>query len=62
MSQESVNNHIASLKNKHKELDIQLEELYKHSSASDESITKIKKQKLDIKDQIIKLEKGLNNG
>jgi hypothetical protein len=59
MSQESVNNHITSLKNKHKELDNQLEELYKHSSASNESITKIKKQKLEIKDQITTLSKGL---
>jgi hypothetical protein len=52
MSHESLSNHITNLKNKHKELDIQLEELYKHSSASDESIVKIKKQKLEIKDQI----------
>jgi hypothetical protein len=62
MSQESLSNHINNLKIKHKELDIQLNELYKHSSISSTTITELKKQKLDIKDEIIKLEKGLNNG
>lgn len=59
MSQASIKNKISSLKSKHKELDNQLNELYKHNSASDQSITALKKQKLDIKDQIVILEKTL---
>ena len=59
MSQASIKSRISSLKSKHKELDNQLNELYKHNSASDESITALKKQKLDIKDQIVTLEKTL---
>jgi hypothetical protein len=62
MSQESLNNHIASLQTKHKELDNRLNELYKHSSVSSATITNLKKQKLDIKDEITKLTKGASNG
>lgn len=48
---------IQSLESKHKVIDKQLEELYKHSSADCLEAVVLKKQKLQIKDQITKLKK-----
>lgn len=42
-------------------LDTQLEEMYKHTSVSDNTITDLKKQKLEIKDELTKLEKQRRN-
>jgi hypothetical protein len=62
MSHESLSNHIANLAAKHKDIDNQLNELYKHSSVSSTIITELKKQKLELKDQITRLQKGDVNG
>jgi uncharacterized protein YdcH (DUF465 family) len=43
-----------SLKQKHKELDNQINELYKHTNTDDE-ITVLKKQKLQIKQELTKI-------
>jgi hypothetical protein len=48
---------IQSLETKHKNIDKQLEELYKHSSADCLEAVALKKQKLAIKDQINTLKK-----
>lgn len=45
---------LESLKNKHKELDNTINMLYKHSNTSEE-ITVLKKQKLQIKEEILKI-------
>jgi hypothetical protein len=51
-----------SLKQKHKELDNQINELYKHTNTEDK-ISVLKKQKLLIKDKITKLQQtGDNDG
>ena len=48
-----------SLKQKHKELDNQINDLYKHTNTDDE-ITVLKKQKLQVKQELSKIEKQLN--
>ncbi len=47
-----------SLKKKHKELDNQIEELYKHNN-TDNEITVLKKQKLQVKQELRKIEKNI---
>lgn len=47
-----------SLKQKHKELDNQINDLYKHTNTDDE-ITVLKKQKLQVKQELSKIEKQL---
>lgn len=49
------------LENKHKDLDIQLEMLYKSKQADAVKITNIKKQKLNLKEQIVKLNKEIGD-
>ena len=50
---------LESLKKKHKELDNNLNMLYKYTNV-DEQITALKKQKLQIKEEILKI--GEQNG
>jgi len=54
---------LKSLESKHKELDKQINQLYKHTS-EEISIKELKKQKLHIKEEITKLSNqlGENNG
>lgn len=54
---------LKSLESKHKELDNQIDKLYKHSNAA-LSITELKKRKLLVKEEIVKLRNliGDNNG
>lgn len=54
---------LKSLESKHKELDKQIDKLYKHSNAV-LSITELKKRKLLVKEEIVKLRNliGDNNG
>lgn len=49
------------LENKHKDLDTQLEMLYKSKQADAVKITNIKKQKLNLKEQIVKLNKEIGD-
>jgi hypothetical protein len=52
---------LKSLQSKHKELDNQIEQLYKHTNA-DTSIKQLKKQKLKLKEQIETIIKEQKNG
>lgn len=47
-----------SLKQKHKKLDNQINELYKHTN-TDDAITVLKKQKLQVKQELSQLETHL---
>lgn len=62
MTQQSKNNRIVSLETKHKQLDNDLNRLYKHSSVSSSTVNALKKRKLEIKDQITKLKERERNG
>jgi len=53
-----IANHLESLKTKHRELDDQIKKGYTNY-LSDTSLTKMKLQKLQLKDQIEKLTKQL---
>ncbi len=46
------------MESKHKELDIQIDQLYKHSNAT-LSITDLKKRKLHVKEEIVKIRNQL---
>lgn len=50
-----LSTHIEQLKQKHVELENQLEEAMRHPSVSDDEIAEIKRQKLVLKDKIEKL-------
>jgi len=50
-----VESHIDSLKSRHRELEEKLEEMRASSSTSENDITQIKRQKLQIKDRIQQL-------
>jgi uncharacterized protein YdcH (DUF465 family) len=47
-----------SLKKKHKELDNQIDELYKHNN-TDNEITVLKKQKLQVKQELTKIKQNI---
>jgi hypothetical protein len=49
---------IKSLQTKHKELDNRINELYKHNN-TDNEITVLKKQKLQIKQELTKIEQNI---
>ena len=52
---------LKSLEKKHRALDKEIEQLYKHTHA-DLSLKKLKKQKLMLKEQIETIKKGETNG
>ena len=52
---------LKSLEKKHKALDIEIDQLYKHTNA-ELSLKALKKQKLNIKQQIEAIKKELSNG
>lgn len=52
---------LKSLEKKHRALDKEIEQLYKHTHA-DLSLKKLKKQKLMLKQQIETIKKGESNG
>jgi hypothetical protein len=52
---------LKSLENKHRMLDKEIEQLYKHTNA-ELSVKALKKQKLKIKEQIETIKKELPNG
>jgi hypothetical protein len=63
--EEELNNHINSLKVKHRNLDEQVLELEKQTFGDDHEIRRLKTMKLWYKDEIYRLEKKLtlmNNG
>ena len=47
--------HVEQLKQKHVELEGKIEEAMRHPSTSDDLISELKRQKLQIKDKILKL-------
>lgn len=51
-----LRNHLAALKTRHQDLDLQIEEEYRHFQ-SDDSIAALKKQKLAIKEEIATVSK-----
>lgn len=53
-----INNHLIVLKNKHHDLDKRIEAL-EAERAPDQYVTSLKKEKLILKDQIVKLEEKL---
>ena len=59
----NIEQRLKSLESKHKALDKQIEQLYKHTSA-ELSIKKLKKEKLLLKQEIVNLtnQLGENNG
>ena len=59
----NIEQRLKSLESKHKDLDKQIKLLYKHSN-TELSITQLKKQKLFVKEEIVKLtnQLGENNG
>jgi hypothetical protein len=59
----NIEQRLKSLESKHKALDKQIEQLYKHTSA-ELSIKKLKKEKLLLKQEIVKLtnQLGEHNG
>lgn len=48
--------HIAALERRHNELDLQLEKELQHTSYDDMLILKIKRRKLEVKDELVKLQ------
>jgi hypothetical protein len=52
---------LKSLENKHRMLDKEIEQLYKHTNA-ELSVKSLKKQKLKLKEQIEAIKKELPNG
>lgn len=59
----NIEQRLKSLESKHKDLDKQIKLLYKHSN-TELSIAQLKKQKLRLKEEIVKLsdQLGENNG
>lgn len=51
----ALSSHIEQLKQKHGELETQLEEVMRHPSANDREIAELKRQKLLIKDKLKEL-------
>lgn len=51
----ALGSHIEQLKQKHVELELQLEEVMKHPSVKDKEVAEIKRKKLLIKDKISSL-------
>lgn len=52
---------LENMKKRHKNLDTQIKMLYSRSYITDTEITELKKQKLQLKDEITKLEKGVHS-
>ena len=55
MATEGLKNHLIALRNKHHDLDKRIEVLY-HEKADDKYITPLKKEKLKLKEEIVKIE------
>ena len=55
----STQAHLEALKAKHKALETQLADAVAHASSSDQELAEIKHEKLQIKDEIAKLEAKL---
>ena len=51
----AIDNHIQQLEEKHRALDLQLDEMMASPSVADSDIAKMKRQKLHLKDKISKL-------
>ena len=58
MSPESLQNHLVVLKNKHHDLSTRIDVLYAEH-ADEKYITPLKKEKLALKDEIVKIEEKL---
>ena len=53
-----INNHLIALKNKHHDLDMRIEAL-EAERAPDQYVTSLKKEKLKLKEEIVKFEKKI---
>ena len=51
----AVDSHIEQLEQRHRELEARLDEILSHPSSDDMEIAEIKRQKLQLKDRILKL-------
>jgi hypothetical protein len=58
MNEQSLTNHLVALKNKHHDLDKRIEALYAEH-APDQYIVPLKKEKLRLKEEIVKIEEQL---
>ena len=52
----NLNSHIEELRRKHAALEAKVEEAFAHPGASDQEITELKKKKLRLKEEIVRLE------
>jgi hypothetical protein len=57
----STQTHLEALKGKHKALEAQLADAVAHASSSDQELAEIKHRKLQLKDEIAKLEARLHS-
>ena len=57
----SLQNHLNALVSKHRSLDERIEEVYKANMADDLTIVALKRDKLQLKEEIIQIEKSLVN-
>lgn len=57
----SLETHIAELQKKHGEIERQIDEAMAHPSTDTLEISKLKRRKLAIKDEIVRLEKPLKH-
>lgn len=58
MDKQSLSNHLVALKNKHHDLDKRIEVLYAEK-AQEQHIIPLKKEKLILKEEIVKIEEEL---
>ena len=52
----TLKDHITTLKNRHRELDAEISRLLSSPSATDSEVNELKRQKLQLRDQISRLE------
>lgn len=52
----TIENHITALETRHKELEQKLETELTHASFNEEEVAALKRQKLEIKDELMKLQ------
>ncbi len=56
----SIENRIDALELRHKDLENKLESLLAHSSADEDEVIALKKQKLEVKDELAKLQANVS--
>ena len=56
----SLHRHLSALERKHRTLDMEINELYRTNMADDFEIAALKREKLQLKEDIVKTEKELS--